>query len=352
MWYNINFKDNLITIKNPSATDEIYVTISITETCDESIYQEVIQRTLVDFEEQFRLPDRDGLYKVLVQRVIEGTVIEDSEMLYPYYGQLLGTIIDEMEYFLCDCDCINCGNDCNKDEKTYLSLMLKMFSYYTLLYKYYPRFYDAVFKCLNCSILDITKCVLLNEKVTGDTENSNLFKKIVSSMYTAFYYAEYYNTTDKAYINAKFKYDKIKKCIAVTNTDTECIINQIENNMGIFQVTFDRYINQPPDVIGDYSATAGNRAIFNITPGMFTNLTTPPYHDPENDPGQAVRVDSLPTNGATLMLGSNPVTVGAIILMSTIAGGTLSLHGPNQDALAACTWTFSVRDTGSMTFVS
>ena len=352
MWYNINFKDNLIKIKNPSGTDEVYITISITETCDESVFQEVIERTLVDFEEQFKLPERDGLYKVLIQRVVNGTVIEDSEMLYPYYGQLLATIIDEMEYFLCDCDCVNCGDNCNKDEKTYLSLMLKMFSYYTLLYKYYPRFYDAVFKCLNCSILDITKCVLLNEKVTGDTENSELFKKIVSSMYTAFYYAEYYNTSDKAYISAKFKYDKIKKCIAVTNTDTECIINQIENNMGIFQVIFDKYINQPPDVVGDYSTTAGNRAVFTITPGMFTNLTTPPYHDPENDAAQAIRVDSLPTNGATLMLGSNPVTIGAIIVMNTIAGGALSLHGPNQDALASCTWTFSVRDTGSMTFVS
>lgn len=352
MWYNINFKDNLINVRNPSATDEIYVTVSITETCDESVFEEVIDRTLVDFEHQFKLPDRDGLYKVLVQRVIDNTVLEESEMLYPYYGQLLETIIDDMEHFLCNCNCVDCGEDCNKDEKTYLSLLLKAFSYYTLLYKYYPRFYDAVFKCLNCSILDVTKCVLLNEKVTGNTENSELFKKIVSSMYVSFYYAEYYNTTDKAYINAKFKYDKIKKCIAITNADTECITNQIENNMGIFQVTFDRYINLPPSEVGDYSATAANRAVFPITPAMFTSLTTPPYSDPENDPAQAVRIDSLPTNGATLMLGSNPVTVGAIILISTIAGGTLSLHGPNQDALATCTFTFSVRDTGSMQFVS
>lgn len=352
MWYNINFKDNLIDVKNNSATEEVYVTISITETCDESVFETVIEPTLVDFEHQFKLPDRDGLYKIVVHRVYANTIIEGSEMIYPYYGRLLESIIDEVEYFLCDCDCVNCDDDCNKDEKTYLSLMLKAFSYYTLLYKYYPRFYDAVFKCTNCNILDITNCVLINERVTGETENGELFKKIISSMYLAFYYAESYNTSDKAYINAKFKYDKLKKCIEITNTNTECITTQIENNMGIFQVTFDRYNNQPPSNVGDYSAQTGNRAIYNITPAMFTNLTTPPYTDPENDPAQAVRIDTLPTNGAVLMIGANPVTVGSVILISTIAGGTLSLQGPDVDALTTCTFTFSVRDTGSMQFVS
>lgn len=352
MWYNIKFKDNLIDIKNLSSTESLYVTIAITETCDESVFETIIERAEVDFEEQFKLPQRDGLYSVLLEQVNGNTVIETSEMLYPYYGNLLESIIDEVEYFLCDCDCVNCGDDCNKSEKTYLSLLLKMFSYYTLLYKYYPRFYDAVFKCLKCSILDVSNCVLLNEKVTGDTDNNQLFKKIVSSLYTAFYYAEYYNTSDTAYINAKFKYDKIKKCILVTNTDIECITNQIENNMGIFQVIFDRYVNQPPSEVGDYSTTAGNRAVLTVTPAMLTDLTVPVYQDPENDFAQAIRVDSLPTNGAILKLGSNPVTVGQIILISVIAGGALTLEGPDADALTTSTWTFSIRDTGSMIFVS
>ena len=122
--------------------------------------------------------------------------------------------------------------------------------------------------------------------------------------------------------------------------------------MGIFQVTFDAYINRPPSEVGDYSTTAGNRATLVLTPAMFTTLTTPVYADPEGDAAQAVRIDSLATNGATLMLGSNPVTVGQVITMTTIAGGTLTLQGPNQDAVAVSTFNFSVRDVGSMQFTS
>lgn len=350
MWYNIKFKDNLIDIKNLSFTESLYVTISITETCDDSIFETIINRQEVNSEQQFRLPQRDGLYKILLEQAV--TTTETSEFTYPYYGNLLEAIIDETEYFLCNCDCIDCSDECNKDEKTYLSLMLKAFSYYTLLYRYYPRFYDAVFKCLNCSILDISKCVLLNEKVTGDTDNNQLFKKIISSMYTSFYYAEYYNTADKEYINNKFKYDKIKKCILVTNTDIECITNQIENNMGIFQVVFDNYVNLPPSEVGDYSTTAGNRAVLTVTPAMLTTLTVPVYQDPENNPAQAMRVDSLATNGAILKLGANPVTIGQIILISTIATNALTLSGPDADALTTSTFNFSIRDTGSMQFVS
>lgn len=353
MWYNIKFKDNLINVKNLSATDELYVTIFITETCDESVFEEVINRTFVDYEEQFKLPYKDGLYKILIQKVVAGVVIEDSEMFYPYYGELLETIIDDIEHFLCNCNCVDCGEDCNKDEKTHLSLLLKLFSYYTLLYKYYPKFYDAVFKCLNCSILDVTKCVLLNEKVTGNTENNELFKKIVFSMYIAFYYAEYYNTSDKAYINAKFKYNKIKKCITIANTNTECITNQIENNMGIFSIQFDRYNNQPPSQVGDYNAgTVPNQASFTITPAMLTSLTTPAYADPEGDAPQAVRIDTLPTNGAILTYNNNPVTVGQIITIADMAANMLKITGPNQSALVASSFRFSIRDIGSMQFTS
>lgn len=350
MWYSINFKDNLISVKN-NTTDEVYITVSINESCND-VFEEVIPKSLVDFEEQFKLPLRDGLYRVVVDRVIDNFLIETDEYIYPYYGELLNTIIEETQYFLCGCECENCDDNCNKNEKTYLSLILKMFSYYTLLHSYYPRFYETIFKCLRCSILDINKCILINEKVIGESQNEELFKKLVSSLYTAFYLAEYYNTDDKEYIDNKFKFDKIKKCILVTNTDMECITKQIENNMGIFQVTFDRYDNKPPTEVGDYSTGAGNRAVLTINPNMFTSLTTPVYADPENDAAQAVRIDSLATNGAVLKLGGTPVTVGQVILMTTIASGTLTLEGPNQDAVAVSTFTFSVRDVGSMQFTS
>ena len=353
MWYKLDIVDNQITIRNTQAEDIIRATIYVTEDCSED-FREVIKPYLIDFEETIKLPMIDGSYMIKIDRFFGNTLIDSDEYIYPYYGMLLKSIISELDYFLCGCDCKDC-DDCKKDEKSALNIILKTFSYYTLLYKYYPRFYDAVFKCLNCSILDINSCILRNENFIGNSDNQDLLEKILSAFYLSFYYAEYYNaptSASKEIVNKKFKYDKLIKCIKTTNTDISCITNQIKNNMGIFRVTFEQHINMPPNEVGDYSATSGNRSTLTLTPAMFTTLTIPQYADPEGDAAQAVRIDSLPTNGAILMLGSNPVTVGQIITMSTIAGGTLTLVGPNQDALATSTFTFSVRDIGSMQFTS
>ncbi len=353
MWYKLTTLDRQITVKNLQVEDEVIINISVSENCSEE-YKSVLEPLLIDFEETVQLPQIDGDYKIEIHRVLNNVVIETETYIYPYYGLLLGSIIDELDYFLCGCACQNC-EDCNKDEKSALSIMLKAFSYYTLLYKYYPRFYDVVFKCLNCSIQDINNCILRNERFLGVAQNEDLLKKILSSFYLSFYYAEYYNASDsiaKNFINKKFKYDKVFKCIKTTNTDINCITNQIENNMGLFQVTFEAYVNRPPSTVGDYSTTVDNRVSTVLTPAMFTTLTTPVYSDPEGDAAQAIRIDSLATNGAVLKLNSNPVTVGQVITIATIANNTLTLQGPNQDAVATSTFNFSVRDVGSMQFTS
>lgn len=353
MWYELKIVDNQVTVTNLQVEDSVIVTIFVSENCNDE-YREVIAPYLVDFKETVSLPMIDGTYKVQINRVSGSMILDTKAYIVPYYGMLIKSIIYDAELFLCGCSCEDC-DDCYEDEKSALSLMVKAFSYYTLLYKFYPRFYDVVFKCLNCSILDINSCILRTEKFIGQADNKELLEKILSGFYLSFYYAEYYNASDvedQKLINKKFKIEKLIKCIKTTNADIQCITQQIENNMGIFQVTFEQHINMPPSEVGDYSTTAANRSSLTLTPAMFTNLTTPPYADPENDPAQAIRIDSLPTNGVTLLLGSNPVTVGQVITMSTIAGGTLTLNGPNQDAIAVGTFNFSVRDIGSMQFTS
>lgn len=352
MWYKLTIVDNQIVVRNLQAEDTVVVTIYVSENCSDD-YTQVIEPYLVDFEETVKLPMIDGSYKIEINRVSGTSIIETESHIYLFYGMLLESIVNELEYFLCGCNCKDC-DECRQDEKSALSLLLRSFSYYTLLYKHYPRFYDAIFKCLNCSILDINSCILRNEKILGNADNKELLEKVLSSFYLAFYYAEYYNaSTDEArsLINKKFKYNKIIKCIKTTNTDIECITNQITNNMGIFQVNWEAYQNQPPAEVGDYSTSAGNRAVLNLTPAMFTTLTTPAYSDPEGDAAQAIRVDTLPT-GAVLKLSNVPVTVGQIITMASMAGNAFTLTGPNQDALATTSWNYSVRDVGSMTFVS
>lgn len=357
MWYNINFKDDTIVVKNLSTTERLYFTVHISESCNTDLKQEIFYKIMVDFSEEFKLPLRDGMYHILLEQTpdidydddTETIVSQSEEILYPYYNNLLLSFIDDVEDFLCGCETCD---DCLPDEISYSSTLLKAFSYQILMNKYYSRFFDTVFKCMQCEVADVTMCMLANEQIKGNKEIDELFKKLVSGFYLAYYYAQYYNSEDKIYINNKFKINKIFDCIKKTNANIDCITNQIRNNMGNFIVTFEGYVNQPPSEVGDYSTTATNKAELVLTLGMFTNLTTPAYSDPEGDAAQAVRIDTLPTNGATLKLDGSNVAAGQIILASDISANKLKLVGPNINTLTSCAFTFSVRDTGSMVFSS
>ena len=352
MWYSFNIADNLIIVTNLQTEDSVMVNITLNETCS-SEEKIILESTLVNSKETFILPYIDGNYTITVERVTGNTIIESESYYYPYYNNLLNSIINEMYLYLCGDDCKEC-KDCDKNEKSVIDLLLKTISYYMLTIKSYPRFYEAIFDCLNCTILDMNNCILRDQTYFGNYQNKDLLERILSSFYLAFYYSEYYSVTelDRNIINDKYKYLKIIKCIKASNTDIECITNKITNNMGQFSTNFGQYINLPPSEVGDYSENAGNRATVDITMAKLTSLTTPPYSDPEGDAVQAMRVDTLPTNGAILKLNGVNVTVGQIILATDIVANKLKLIGPNQDALANAVFNFSLRDAGSMQFTS
>lgn len=300
MWYEIKFNSELITVTNTSGGDIVRATVSLSEDCSDN-YVPILGPFEITSSKQIKLPFKNGLYKIKLQWVSSGIVVEETTYTYPYFGLLLGSLLEDMEGFFCDCDCQDC-DDCGRDEKSKMTLMLKTFSYFILTYKYYPRFYDAIFKCLYCDILGLSNCELLSEKVMGSFVNDSLFKKTMANFYLSFYFIEYYGNDNLEEVNRKFKYEKISKCIKTANADIDCIKDNIENNMGVYGVQFGQYINLPPDVVGDFNTTAVNRAEKTCLVGEFTTLTTPPYHDPEGDLAQAIRVDTLPTNGALLTL--------------------------------------------------
>lgn len=352
MWHNIKFNDNIITVTNLSGEGDVLVTIELSETCS-TTFTEVVKAIEVDLSKEFRLPFINGIYKITVSRIIAQTAIEESEYTYPYFGVLLQSIIKDLDYFFCNCGCKDC-EDCEGNENSKLLLLLKVMNYYTITYKFFPRFYDAIFKCLYCDNIDISNCQILTEKLTGGSKTQLLFDKLLASFYLAFYFIEYYSNDDINIVNKKFNYNRISQCIKTANADVECIKNNIENNMGVFTVPFDSYKNQPPNQVGNYThpSPVANGGVLVLTPNMFTTLTVPVYQDPEGDAAQAIRVDTLPTNGATLKLSGVAVTVGQVITMTAIAAGNLTLTGPNNINLVNTVWNFSVRDTGSMQFVS
>ena len=121
--------------------------------------------------------------------------------------------------------------------------------------------------------------------------------------------------------------------------------------MGTFTIEVQEHINQPPQTVGDYSTTIPNRDVLVFTSSMFTTNTTPPYQDPENDPADAIRIDSLPQDGV-IKYNNIPVIVGQIISIDDINNGLLIYESPDQDSADIDNFNFSVRDTGSLQFVS
>ena len=115
-----------------------------------------------------------------------------------------------------------------------------------------------------------------------------------------------------------------------------------------------QYINLPPSQVGNISINVLNRATTVLTLAHFTTSTTPAYSDPENDPVDAIRIDSLPADGILQYNNGSwvNVTLGQIISAADITAGKLRYVSPNQNAPETNTFNFSVRDTGSMQFVS
>lgn len=109
--------------------------------------------------------------------------------------------------------------------------------------------------------------------------------------------------------------------------------------------------NLPPSNVGDNTITVPNRALTTLTVPMFTTGTTAPYADPENNPMDALRIDTLPVDGI-LLYNSIPVILGQIISSSDIALGLFEFQSPNQNTINITNFNFSLRDTGSLIFVS
>lgn len=123
------------------------------------------------------------------------------------------------------------------------------------------------------------------------------------------------------------------------------------SEMAKITLSVTQYVNKAPTEVGDNAFTLSNRQAKVFTVADFTTTTSPAYSDPENDPADALRVDSLPSVGS-LLLNNVPCTVGQVIPMGNIAAGQLTYNAPNQDTAASSAFDFSLRDSGSQIFVS
>lgn len=260
-----------------------------------------------------------------------------------YYNNFLKNVIDTLEDTFCRCkDC----DDCIKYDEL-LSSYFKTFTYYTLARNYYTAYLDKILECAECNITKEINCVVTDEKYLGEYNNIRFLKQLLAYYYFSFYFAEVTEKNEEK-IKKKFKYNSIVSCLEGINI--YCIKQKIKD-MASFTINTKAYVNQAPTAVGDNTISIANRTTRTFTLADFTTNTTPAYSDPENDPADAVRIDSLPVDGV-IKLNGVAVTVGQIIFAPDISGGLLTFVAPNQDAADTDTFTFSIRDTGSLTFVS
>ena len=104
--------------------------------------------------------------------------------------------------------------------------------------------------------------------------------------------------------------------------------------------------------IGDNLVYADNFATTVLIPSMFTD-GNPAYSDPENDPLESIRIDRISgQNQGQFLYNGVAVTDGQVISAIELSAGNFVHIGANVDTLSSDIISFSVRDSGSLIWVS
>jgi len=335
-------------IENTGVADITYV-VKKSDNCVN--YNTIYDGTITPLDDPLQLSFLgDGEY--LVEITDDGVTTTHT---IKYYLQLQTILLEDLKTVLCGCD--NCDDNvyenCNCD--LYISTKNKMDVFKRLLSPQFNAFFSIINNQVKCIVEKEVYCDIGNEIYNGDTKfNDKLFKILLSLDYLAIYFFEkesYCLQADLCYVESKFKTTEIFCCIEELGIDINEIKTLIDETMGTLTITSAAYVNQPPSTVGDNTINVANRASTVLTLAMFTSGTTPPYSDPEGDPADAVRIDTLPPDGE-LLLNGVPVTPGQIIDAADINANLLVFNSPNQDPLDADAITFSVRDSGSGQFTS
>lgn len=343
----IKFKDNYVFTN----TGIVPVTIRIERLLEDCLMYEVTQADIVvaPSEQRTIVLAYDGQYKLFL--IDENN--EASEIKVLHYLSLINSILSDIQYILCDCaedsncpDCTHAGATAKE-----LSTVLRIFSYISLTHPQYTAFLAVVFESLKCSVDELTRMLVSDELMTGKGNYVELLKKILSFYYLAFYYSEIKSSSieELDYLNTKFQFTELSTCI-----DAELLADvQLKiNNMATFTVISGTYINQPP-IVGDNTIEVPNRVTTKLNLDQFTSQTTPPYFDPEGDIVDALRVDSIAgTNQGVYQYDNTPISIGLVIPAQHIIDGRLVHVGADTNTVVNDYFGFSLRDIGSMTWVS
>ena len=129
---------------------------------------------------------------------------------------------------------------------------------------------------------------------------------------------------------------------------------RLESNVSSITVNVDaKTTPNQPATVGDRTQVVDNRTTTVLTVADFTTRAIAPYFDPEGNELDAIRIDSIGGNNkGVLYYLDTPVVEGQIVTKSELESGALYHVSVDSDAIATDSYTMSVRDTGSMIWVS
>ena len=152
------------------------------------------------------------------------------------YNYLLLSFISTVERLLCGCSKCNECAECNECED-YISAFMKAFSFNSLNAPFYELYVNLIATDSACSLESEVLCTILHERVYGNTSTKAPMLQILSYYYAAFYFKDFLSAEDEdeaAYITAKYKYDKIAKCMKKLGTDPSETILELESNSTVY----------------------------------------------------------------------------------------------------------------------
>lgn len=347
MSYTVTKYKDVFTLNNTDGVNSLDHTINKRNGCYNYVESVELASLAIATSIELVLKD-DGEFQIAITQNAVNTTVTIKQ-----YTDLLASIIIDVNLMLCGCDCSNC-DDCAQNCTEQQTTILKLLSYVSLTYPQYNLSLEKVSEVIGCLLNIDISCLLVNEKITGVSDNSDLLKKIVSIYYLALYFVEKIQSADDEeldYIETKYNFNIISVCISQLGIDITEVEEIINNNMGTITMNTGAYVNLPPDVVGDNTFAIANRATKVYALADFTSGTTPAYNDPEGDVVDALRIDSLPVDG-TLNNNGVAAVINDVITSANITLGHITYDGPNQDALDNDTWDFSLRDVGSLQWSS
>ena len=230
----LKYKDKYM-LKNNSATETLFLEVYY-KTCDTTTLY--IKKEILPTKEIEVVFNADGIFSIKLNNGLIEEVLPDIL----YYQNTLRSFITRIQKIFCGCkpcsECENCNeqNECEEFESS-LKALTQALAYTSLNSPAYQIYVDTINEESKCLLQNYILCSLLKEKFNGDDSYKEAIYYFLANYYGAFYFRERFLAADEEevqYIDAKYKYFVISKCMKKLGLNPADVVSIIENNTKVY----------------------------------------------------------------------------------------------------------------------